>query len=377
MYGLKIRFAVYFCFLTVLSFFVYKSYQTKYTLSLSAILQYLPDEQKIEALQNIKTGNIKIEILEKLGYREDNSFFYFMLCAGFVLILSACLFESFFYRRRQKKEIENISSYLDSLEKGTGKLITKNGTLLHDKLYKLYTELLCERENAQAEKLKFQKNLEDIAHQIKTPITAMLLSLENSSLTADNSSKRGSCTDASMLNATVNSMIKSLYRLNELTDRLLHSASLESGTKRMKRNPLSAYEACLEAYEACENLFEQKGITAHIEHNDALISADYYWITEAFMNIFKNAASYLSKGNSVNVFFNETPLYTEIVFKDDGRGIQKEALHSVFNRFYKTPDSNGFGLGLHIAKSIAEKNNGTLCAYNENGAVFKFTFYKT
>ena len=66
MYGLKIRFAVYFCFLTVLSFFVYKSYQTKYTLSLSAVLQYLPDEQKIEALQNIKTGNIKIEILEKL-----------------------------------------------------------------------------------------------------------------------------------------------------------------------------------------------------------------------------------------------------------------------------------------------------------------------
>lgn len=150
MYGLKIRFAVYFCFLTVLSFFVYKSYQTKYTLSLSAILQYLPDEQKIEALQNIKTGNVKTEILEKLGYREDNSFFYFMLCAGFVLILSACLFESFFYRRRQKKEIENISSYLDSLEKGAGKLITKNGTLLHDKLYKLYTELLCERENAQA-----------------------------------------------------------------------------------------------------------------------------------------------------------------------------------------------------------------------------------
>ena len=373
MCGLKIRFAVYFCILAALSFFAYKSYQTKYTLSLSAVLQYLPDEQKIEALQNIKTGNIKIEILEKLGYREDNSFFYFMLCAGFVLILSACLLESFFYRRRQKKEIENISSYLDSLEKGAGKLITKNGTLLHDKLYKLYTELLCERENAQAEKLKFQKNLEDIAHQIKTPIMAMLLSLEN----ADNSPKRGSCTDASMLNATVNSMIKSLYRLNELTDRLLHSASLESGTKRMKRAPLSAYEACLEAYEACENLFEQKGISVHIEHNDALISADYYWITEAFMNIFKNAASYLSKGNSVNVFFNETPLYTEIVFKDDGRGIQKEALHSVFNRFYKTPDSNGFGLGLHIAKSIAEKNNGTLCAYNENGAVFKFSFYKT
>ncbi|UTC65451.1 HAMP domain-containing histidine kinase [Treponema sp. OMZ 788] len=361
MRGLKIRFAVYFCILTALSFFAYKNFQAKYTASLSAVLQYLPNEKKIEALQKLKTESIrtegiKTELLEKLMYREDYSFFYLMLCAVFVLILSAFLLECFFYRRQNKKETDNIASYLDSLEKGEGKLIPKNGGILYDRLYKLYTELIFERENAQAEKLRFQKNLEDIAHQIKTPITAMLLSLENSSPSADNSP---------------------LHRLNELTERLLHSASLESGTVPMKKAPLSVYEACFEAYEACEHLFEQKGIAVHIESSGILISADYYWITEAFMNIFKNAASYLSKGNTVNVFFNETPLYTEVIFKDDGSGIQKEALRSVFNRFYKTPDSKGFGLGLNIAKSIAEKNNGTLCAYNENGAVFKFTFYKS
>ncbi|UTC77858.1 hypothetical protein E4O04_07545 [Treponema sp. OMZ 799] len=162
MSGLKIRFAVYFCILAALSFFAYKNFQAKYTASLSAVLQYLPNEKKIEALQKIKTESIrtediKTELLEKLMYREDYSFFYLMLCAVFVLIL----------------------------------------------------------------------------------------------------------------------------------------------------------------------------------------------------------------------------IYTEVIFKDDGSGIQKEALRSVFNRFYKTPDSKGFGLGLNIAKSIAEKNNGTLCAYNENGAVFKFTFYKS
>ncbi|MGP1454478.1 MAG: sensor histidine kinase [Treponema sp.] len=259
-------------------------------------------------------------------------------------------------------------TYLDSLEKGTAPLIahTAGKDVLYDKLYKLYTELLTTREHAQDEKRLFQKNLEDIAHQIKTPITAMLLSCENTV-------QKGT---ASLDHAGEAALVKNLNRLDELTDRLLHAASLEAGSQTMRMSRFSVFEACLEAYEHCEHLFKQQGIAVHIEPAPAVIHADYYWITEAFMNVFKNAASYLAKGNTVQVSFAETPLYVQAVFKDDGAGISKEALKFLFNRFYKTPDSQGFGLGLHIAKSIAEKNNGTLCAYNEKGAVFQFTFYK-
>ena len=335
---------------------------------LAAVVQYVPDEKKIEALQHAKSTTADTALLDNLGYTDNSITLLFIMCILIIFFLIIYFLEVYFLKKRIQREKEAIMTYLDSLEKGTAPLISHTAAkdILYDKLYKLYTELLTTREHAQDEKKLFQKNLEDIAHQIKTPITAMLLSCENT-LQKDT---------VFFDHAGEAALVKNLNRLDELTDRLLYAASLEAGSQTMRMSRFSVFESCLEAYEHCEHLFKQQGITVHIEPAPALIHADYYWITEAFMNVFKNAASYLVKGNTVYVSFAETPLYVHAVFKDDGAGISKEALRFLFNRFYKTPNSQGFGLGLHIAKSIAEKNNGTLCAYNEHGAVFQFTFYK-
>ena len=72
----------------------------------------------------------------------------------------------------------------------------------------------------------------------------------------------------------------------------------------------------------------------------------------------------------------KNPLYTSLIIEDNGGGIEKENMKKIFKRFYKTPDSNGFGIGLAMAKSIVEANNGNISVKNgKNGAIFKIKFY--
>lgn len=365
-----LRFLLYFCVLCFFLIFIYGFYHIKYVNTLAIALNSVPDEKRIEVLNSIKAGKAAVNsaLLKSLGYADHDILFYIIILIFMSVFLGIFLLEKRVSKKNMQNERAILAAYLDSLENGTASLVfsgTETG-LLYDRLYKLYTELRTTQEYAVKEKVLFQKNLEDIAHQIKTPVTAMLLSCENNLHISKDAVDNDVGTD----------LIKNLYRLDELTNRLLHCASLEAGLQPMKMTCFSPFEACLEAYEACEQLFTARSISVCIEPSSLLIYADYYWITEAFMNMYKNAAAYLSEGNTLHVFCTETPLYTEVVFKDDGKGISKEILRSIFNRFYKTPDSQGFGLGLHIAKSIAEKNNGRLSVCNNNGAVFTFTFYK-
>ncbi|MDU4026608.1 MAG: HAMP domain-containing sensor histidine kinase, partial [Anaerococcus sp.] len=72
----------------------------------------------------------------------------------------------------------------------------------------------------------------------------------------------------------------------------------------------------------------------------------------------------------------KNPLYTNFIIEDNGGGIEKENMKKIFKRFYKTPDSNGFGIGLAMAKTIVEKNNGEISVSNTgSGARFEIKFY--
>lgn len=105
------------------------------------------------------------------------------------------------------------------------------------------------------------------------------------------------------------------------------------------------------------------------------IVGDFYWLTEAVINILKNANN---RPNCDKIYINaeKSPLYTSLVIEDNGGGIKKENMRKIFKRFYKTPDSKGFGIGLAMAKSIVEKNNGEISVKNtEEGASFELKFY--
>ena len=78
------------------------------------------------------------------------------------------------------------------------------------------------------------------------------------------------------------------------------------------------------------------------------------------LNIIKNAIEHTDSGKNVTITLDENNVYSYIKIKDEGEGIPENELKHIFDRFYKTQNTkeNSMGIGLALAKSIIEKQNG-------------------
>lgn len=234
-------------------------------------------------------------------------------------------------------------------------------SILEDKIYKLFIEIVEAKETSTRNSEKQIEYLEDIAHQIKTPITSMLFSIENLEMDFPN-------------NRDIEILKRQTIRLNSLSDILLKLSSLDANKDLMKKEQIRLDE--LVDY-ALDSLDLRKSINVEIEKNlkKNSICGDFYWLAEALINIIKNADNRPTCDKIVLSSY-KNPLYTSLIIEDNGGGIEKENIKKIFKRFYKTPDSNGFGIGLAMAKSIVEKNNGEISvSNNEAGARFEIKFY--
>lgn len=114
-------------------------------------------------------------------------------------------------------------------------------------------------------------------------------------------------------------------------------------------------------------------------HPDITFQGDMEWCMEAFSNLIKNCAEHTPEGGWIMMDYTGNPLYTQIMIRDTGAGFAPEELPHVFERFYRGKDAgeNGIGIGLSLAKSLIEMQNGFLTAQNlpEGGACFTVRFY--
>ena len=112
----------------------------------------------------------------------------------------------------------------------------------------------------------------------------------------------------------------------------------------------------------------------------AVLWGDKGWLSEAMQNILKNCMESAGDHGSLEIACADTPLYTEITFRDNGAGIEPEALPRLFDRFYrgKNTDAAGYGIGLALCKTILVRQGGTITAKNhpQGGAVFSIRFPK-
>ena len=207
------------------------------------------------------------------------------------------------------------------------------------------------------------ENLENISHQIKTPITTMLLDLQLLEI------EQGGLQELHALKLQ-------LKRLNSLVDILLKLSSLDAQVDKMNFEEFYIHELVDYAFDILNQELERNNIELITQINEELIIADFYWVSEAIINIIKNAIN-LPKCSYIKITSMDNPIYTSILIEDNGGGIKKEYINKIFKRFYKTPDSNGFGIGLAMAKTIIKNNNGEISVENgEEGATFDIKFYK-
>lgn len=270
----------------------------------------------------------------------------------------------YFFKIRQKKRIEELEELIDRLgEKNYSiPMVQDDFSILEDKIYKIFIELVEARELVEKNSKKQTQNLEDIAHQIKTPITSMFFDLETIDKTEDNKKE-------------IEGLELQLERLNSLADILLKLSSLDANIDKMEKREVLISEIIDYALDILRKSIDEKKVKIICDYEDYEIKVDYYWISEALINIIKNALS-LDGLTKIKISTNKNPIYTEIIIEDDGGGIKEENFKKIFERFYKSPDSKGFGIGLAMAKSIVEANNGDISVKNgKDGAVFKIKFY--
>ena len=270
----------------------------------------------------------------------------------------------YFLKKRQKKRIKELENLIDRLgEKNYSiPMVQDEFSILEDKIYKIFIELVEARELVEKSSKKQTQNLEDIAHQIKTPITSMVFDLETIDKTEDNKKE-------------IEGLELQLERLNSLADILLKLSSLDANIDKMEKREVLISEIIDYVLDILRKSIDEKKVKVICDYEDYEIKVDYYWISEALINIIKNALS-LDRLTKIKISTNKNPIYTEIIIEDDGGGIKEENLKKIFERFYKSPDSKGFGIGLAMAKSIVEANNGDISVNNgKDGAIFKIKFY--
>ena len=270
----------------------------------------------------------------------------------------------YFLKKRQKKRIQELEELIDRLEEKNYSIpmVQDEFSILEDKIYKIFVELVEARESLEVNSKKQRQNLEDIAHQIKTPITSMVFDLETIDKTEENKKE-------------IERLEFQLERLNSLADILLKLSSLDANIDKMEKREVFISEILDYVLDILRKSIDEKNIKIICDYHDYEIKVDYYWISEALINIIKNALS-LDGLTKIKISTNKNPIYTEIIIEDDGGGINEEDFKKIFERFYKSPDSKGFGIGLAMAKSIIEANNGDISVKNgKDGAIFKIKFY--
>lgn len=273
-------------------------------------------------------------------------------------------------RRSMRRRLQELTAYLEQANAGKAPVLSALGedelSKLEDEIYKTVTYLYQTREEAVRAKNEFAHNLSNIAHQIRTPITAISLCVQTMEGEAGKAERE--------------QIQRQLMRLTHLEEALLLLARLDAGTLVLERKETDVYTLLALAADNLQEIFAQSGVSVDIpELGETAVKVDLDWTMEAVMNLMKNCAEH-NAGGCVHCFYEQNPLYTEILVRDEGAGFAGEDMPRLFERFYRGRNAGegGIGIGLALAKEIIERQNGTIRAKNppEGGACFEIRFYR-
>lgn len=285
--------------------------------------------------------------------------------------------------------INKFSSFIfDYLEKLTrkaenvveGKFSAKERNQLEDeRLNKLENQfyLMEQRVKRSIDDLKAEKSnlkdiIDDISHQLKTPLAALIMYNEILSDSEDIEETK-----------YFNDLTKEqLGRMEWLIMTLLKYAKLECNAVAYNKVNKSLKKTIENSIESLEYRAESKNQRMIFNcEKDVSFLHDRKWLEEALINIIKNGLEHSKDEGIIEISLKETELFATVEIRDFGEGIDKEEIKHIFKRFFKGKSSNNpqsIGIGLALSKSIIEANNGTIKVESEldKGTIFKINFIK-
>ncbi len=303
--------------------------------------------------------------------------FVFNYVAGIVAVSLSFAFIIVYYitTYNRYKQITTLSEDINKILHGDNTISFDNYTegvlsILHSEVHKMTIRLREQQQRLIDDKVYLADSIADISHQIRTPLTSINLLVQLLSEPDLSEDKK---------HQHIIELNRMLSRIDSLITALLKISKLDAKTVQFKPLKVSLEQLINKSCEPLLVPFELRGQELVISAQGEFFG-DLAWTCEAVGNIVKNCMEHTPEGGKVEITAVENPIYSEIVIKDNGTGIDKDDLPHIFERFYKgkNSDGNSFGVGLALARMIITGQSGTIKAENrkDKGAKFTIRFYK-
>ena len=365
-----------------------KNYNIKILEIVNKVKEDYPDVSENEIIGILNSKNSNENILKKYGIdilkdnvlleNEKVQYVFLLLNIGALVITIAITIIIFtIYEKDKDKELKEITKYIEEINRKNYSLkidgISEDElSILKNEIYKTTIMLKESAENSKKDKIELKKSLEDISHQIKTPLTSILIILDN---LIDNPNM-----DESTRYEFIRDVKREVVNINFLIQAILKLSSLESNTVSYIKEKNNMNTILESAIKNVSTLCDLKNVEIELKDKpDIELVCDSKWQIEALTNILKNCIEHSKSGGKVIISCENNNAYIQLVIKDFGDGISKKDLPHIFERFYKgensTPDS--IGIGLALSKAIIEQDNGKIDVKSDNnGTQFIIKYFR-
>ncbi len=370
----------------MLYYHVNKNYNNKIVNIISTIKEKYPeikDDEIFDVIKNkVKTNTFNRYSFDLDGIvliKENKTIFvsYFIILLFIYLIICLVYLTIIINNDKMKeKEINEVIKIIEEINNKNYSFKMKDIneedlSLLKNEIYKTTIMLNEISEISKKDKKELEESLEDISHQLKTPLTSILIMIDT--LLDDEDMDQNTREDF------LRNMKREVMNINFLVKSILKLSRLDTNTVKFISKKESVKEIINEAILNVSLLSDLKNVKIETNLSDSFIICDYKWQIEALTNILKNSIEHSYENNKVLIESSENNAYVKITIKDFGSGIAKEDINHIFERFYKGKDSDydSIGIGLALSKSIIEKQNGKISvASSDDGTTFTIKYFK-
>lgn len=365
-------------------------YKEKYNMFVNNIISVIKEKYPDISNKNIidiLNNKINLNYLNEYGIDVDDEFALIsmqkenkkifiinnVILGSFILALSIILIIN---KNYENKKLEEIIYLIEEINKKNYNLNIKGTdetmiSKLKNEMYKTVVMLKNDADNSLKDKLIIKTYLEDISHQLKTPLTVINISLDN---LIDNPNM-----DEKNRNEFISKISKEVTNINNLIQNLLKLSKFDVNVINFVNKSVSIKELLNKSIDKISLIADLKNINIKVNIlNDFNLNIDLNWQIEALSNIVKNAIEHSNENDIVYINCNDNKIYSKIEIINNGI-INNKDLNKIFDRFYtnKKGYSESVGIGLSLAKNIIEKNNGKIDVYSKDGkTIFTIKYYK-
>lgn len=375
-------------------YYQYKVYSNNFNNKVGQLISKIKDEypeiDNNELIQIINSeDDIDIDLFKDYGIEldkdalvleNDRYFNKFLALNLIILIILALAILIIFmkYNHSKDKKLNEITKYIEEINNRNYKLDIEDNTedelsILKNEVYKTTVMLKEVAENSVKDKVNLKDSLSDISHQLKTPLTSITIMIDN---ILDNPEM-----DKETRIEFVKDIKREIININFLVNSILKLSKLDANSIKFINKEISLQEIVNESIKNVSVLCDLKNVEIIQEPSKEIkVNCDLKWQVEAITNILKNCVEHSKENSKIDITYEENKIYSKIEIRDYGVGIEKEDLPHIFERFYKGKNSSNesIGIGLALAKSIIESNNGYIDVESKinKGAMFTIKYFK-